>query len=198
MCGHTEGQTVERHLNIFLILFLDKICRQFLEQHGSWVLFFCVCFFFFFSFLLFGCSRSRGRLFSKKKYFFVLNKSCVNCRCLGCSAVMSLSGVLVVSAMQLRCTFYFVRSFAFVALFFFFILHCFVFLQAHNNHTHKMHIAVDLNAPFVVHAGSCVWRLFSSVAMRREVEGVKCAPRVPFLRVWCTACDCVELGSVFH
>ncbi|RNC32169.1 mucin TcMUCII, partial [Trypanosoma cruzi] len=28
-----------------------------------------------------------------------------------------------------------------------------------HNHTHKMHIAVDLNAPFVVHAGSCVWRL---------------------------------------
>ncbi|RNC32444.1 surface protease GP63 [Trypanosoma cruzi] len=34
-----------------------------------------------------------------------------------------------------------------------------------------MHIAVDLNAPFVVHAGSCVWRLLSSsVAMRRGRE----------------------------
>ncbi|PBJ78678.1 hypothetical protein BCY84_04108 [Trypanosoma cruzi cruzi] len=31
-----------------------------------------------------------------------------------------------------------------------------------------MHIAVDMNAPFVVHAGSCVWRLlYSSVAMGR-------------------------------
>ncbi|PBJ76282.1 mucin TcMUCII [Trypanosoma cruzi cruzi] len=38
-----------------------------------------------------------------------------------------------------------------------------------------MHIAVDLNAPFAVHAGSCVWRLLSFfVAMRRrEVEGVR-------------------------
>ncbi|RNC55748.1 surface protease GP63 [Trypanosoma cruzi] len=38
-----------------------------------------------------------------------------------------------------------------------------------------MHIAVDLNDIFVVHAGSCVWRLFSSsVAMRRrEREGVR-------------------------
>ncbi|RNC39706.1 surface protease GP63, partial [Trypanosoma cruzi] len=34
---------------------------------------------------------------------------------------------------------------------------------------HKMHIAVDMNAPFAVHAGSCVWRLLSSsVAMRRR------------------------------
>ncbi|PBJ77661.1 hypothetical protein BCY84_05994 [Trypanosoma cruzi cruzi] len=34
-----------------------------------------------------------------------------------------------------------------------------------------MHIAVDMNAPFVVHAGSCVWRLLSSsVAMRRREE----------------------------
>ncbi|PBJ78334.1 hypothetical protein BCY84_04779 [Trypanosoma cruzi cruzi] len=31
-----------------------------------------------------------------------------------------------------------------------------------------MHIAVDMNAPFVVHAGGCVWRLLSSVAMRRR------------------------------
>ncbi|ESS61445.1 hypothetical protein TCDM_10976 [Trypanosoma cruzi Dm28c] len=55
MCGHTEGRTVERHLNIFSILFSDKICRQFLEQHGSWVLFLCgfsFSFIFFFSFLL--------------------------------------------------------------------------------------------------------------------------------------------------
>ncbi|RNC52391.1 surface protease GP63 [Trypanosoma cruzi] len=38
-----------------------------------------------------------------------------------------------------------------------------------------MHIAVDLNASFAVHAGSCVWRLLSSsVAMRRrEGEGVR-------------------------
>ncbi|PBJ79963.1 hypothetical protein BCY84_01975 [Trypanosoma cruzi cruzi] len=38
-----------------------------------------------------------------------------------------------------------------------------------------MHIAVDMNATFVVHAGSCVWRLLSSsVAMRRrEGEGVR-------------------------
>ncbi|PBJ70790.1 hypothetical protein BCY84_18019 [Trypanosoma cruzi cruzi] len=41
-----------------------------------------------------------------------------------------------------------------------------------------MHIAVDLNAPFVVHAGSCVWRLLSSsVSMRR---GRGSAPRVYF------------------
>ncbi|RNC39702.1 hypothetical protein TcCL_NonESM10908 [Trypanosoma cruzi] len=37
-----------------------------------------------------------------------------------------------------------------------------------------MHIAVDLNAPFAVHAGSCVWRLLSSsVAMRRREGGVR-------------------------
>ncbi|EAN93664.1 hypothetical protein Tc00.1047053506667.170 [Trypanosoma cruzi] len=38
-----------------------------------------------------------------------------------------------------------------------------------------MHIAVDLSAPFAVHAGSCVWRLLSSsVAMRRsEEEGAR-------------------------
>ncbi|RNC52450.1 surface protease GP63 [Trypanosoma cruzi] len=37
-----------------------------------------------------------------------------------------------------------------------------------------MHIAVDLNASFAVHAGSCVWRLlYSSVAMRRREEGVR-------------------------
>ncbi|PBJ73628.1 hypothetical protein BCY84_13791 [Trypanosoma cruzi cruzi] len=42
-----------------------------------------------------------------------------------------------------------------------------------------MHTAVDLNASFVVHAGSCVWRLLSFfVAMRRrEVEGVR-GPRL--------------------
>ncbi|ESS55869.1 hypothetical protein TCDM_12635 [Trypanosoma cruzi Dm28c] len=45
MCGHTEDQTVEAHITIFSILFSDKISGQFLEQHGSWVLF------FFFSFL---------------------------------------------------------------------------------------------------------------------------------------------------
>ncbi|RNC54215.1 trans-sialidase [Trypanosoma cruzi] len=44
-----------------------------------------------------------------------------------------------------------------------------------------MHIAVDLNAPFVVHAGSCVWRLLSSsVAMRRREEESECAARVSF------------------
>ncbi|RNC53734.1 surface protease GP63 [Trypanosoma cruzi] len=45
-----------------------------------------------------------------------------------------------------------------------------------------MRIAVDLNASFVVHAGSCVWRLLSSsVAMRRreEGEGVR-SPRLFF------------------
>ncbi|RNC56197.1 hypothetical protein TcCL_ESM06247 [Trypanosoma cruzi] len=37
-----------------------------------------------------------------------------------------------------------------------------------------MHIAVDLNVSFAVHAGSCVWRLLSSsVAMRRREEGVR-------------------------
>ncbi|EAN94611.1 hypothetical protein Tc00.1047053509217.170 [Trypanosoma cruzi] len=37
-----------------------------------------------------------------------------------------------------------------------------------------MHSAVDLNASFVVHAGSCVWRLLSSsVAMRRSEGGVR-------------------------
>ncbi|RNC42063.1 mucin TcMUCII [Trypanosoma cruzi] len=40
-----------------------------------------------------------------------------------------------------------------------------------------MHVAVDLNASFAVHAGSCVWRLLSSsVAMRRREEGVR-SPR---------------------
>ncbi|ESS61506.1 hypothetical protein TCDM_10911 [Trypanosoma cruzi Dm28c] len=48
MCGHTEGQTVERHVNIFLILFFGQnMYRQFLEQHGGWVLFVCVCDFSF-------------------------------------------------------------------------------------------------------------------------------------------------------
>ncbi|ESS55926.1 hypothetical protein TCDM_12576 [Trypanosoma cruzi Dm28c] len=60
-----EGQTVEAHVTIFLILFSDKICRQFLEQHGSWVLF--VWFFFFFIFV---CSRNRGRHFSFFLFFF--------------------------------------------------------------------------------------------------------------------------------
>ncbi|ESS55876.1 hypothetical protein TCDM_12632 [Trypanosoma cruzi Dm28c] len=42
-----------------------------------------------------------------------------------------------------------------------------------------MHIAVDLNAPFAVHAGSCVWRLLSSsVAMKREERWRECAARV--------------------
>ncbi|RNC39033.1 surface protease GP63 [Trypanosoma cruzi] len=43
-----------------------------------------------------------------------------------------------------------------------------------------MHIAVDLNASFAVHAGSCVWRLLSSsVAMRRMGKGVR-SPRLLF------------------
>ncbi|ESS60338.1 hypothetical protein TCDM_12139 [Trypanosoma cruzi Dm28c] len=47
-----------------------------------------------------------------------------------------------------------------------------------------MHIAVDMNAPFVVHAGICVWRLLSSsVAMRRREE----RERTPSL----FSCGCV-------
>ncbi|EAN92334.1 hypothetical protein Tc00.1047053506001.30 [Trypanosoma cruzi] len=42
-----------------------------------------------------------------------------------------------------------------------------------------MHIAVDLNASFAVHAGSCVWRLLSSsvAVRRRKGEGVR-SPRL--------------------
>ncbi|PBJ80098.1 hypothetical protein BCY84_01928 [Trypanosoma cruzi cruzi] len=42
-----------------------------------------------------------------------------------------------------------------------------------------MHIAVYLNASFVVYAGSCVWRLLSSsvATRRREGEGVR-SPRL--------------------
>ncbi|ESS61497.1 hypothetical protein TCDM_10901 [Trypanosoma cruzi Dm28c] len=44
-----------------------------------------------------------------------------------------------------------------------------------------MHVAVDLDASFAVHAGSCVWRLLSSsVAMKREERWRECAARVPF------------------
>ncbi|ESS62145.1 hypothetical protein TCDM_10225 [Trypanosoma cruzi Dm28c] len=59
-----------------------------------------------------------------------------------------------------------------------FLLLCSVFLQT-QPHTDKMHIAVDLDASFAVHAGSCVWRLLSFfVAMRRmEREGVR-SPRL--------------------
>ncbi|ESS58861.1 hypothetical protein TCDM_12356 [Trypanosoma cruzi Dm28c] len=79
---------------------------------------------------------------------------------------MSLSGLLVVvSVMRPRCTFLCVPPHTLLPLF-----HVFAscFCRHTQPHTHKMHIAVDMNAPFVVHAGSCVWRLLSSsVAMRR-------------------------------
>ncbi|ESS55181.1 hypothetical protein TCDM_13361 [Trypanosoma cruzi Dm28c] len=53
-----------KYLSIF---FSDKICRQFLEQHGSQAeCFFCVVFLFF-SFFVFVCSRNRGRFF----FFFI-------------------------------------------------------------------------------------------------------------------------------
>ncbi|ESS55935.1 hypothetical protein TCDM_12569 [Trypanosoma cruzi Dm28c] len=74
--------------------------------------------------------------------------------------------------MRLRCTFFCVPPHTLLPLFYFFAL-CFC------RHTHKLHIAVDLNAPFVVHAGSCVWRLLSFfVAMRRRER--ECAARVSF------------------
>ncbi|RNC43320.1 hypothetical protein TcCL_NonESM07034, partial [Trypanosoma cruzi] len=98
--------------------------------------------------------------------------------------------LLVVSVMRLRCTF-FVRLSTYSSPSF--LLLCFVFLQAHTT-THKMHIAVDLNASFVACAGSCVWLLSSSVAMRRG----SVQPESLFLWVWSTACDWVELGSVSH
>ncbi|ESS54918.1 hypothetical protein TCDM_13653 [Trypanosoma cruzi Dm28c] len=71
--------------------------------------------------------------------------------------------------MRLRCTFLLcVPPHTLLPLFFFVAL---CFCRHTQPHTHKMHIAVDLNAPFVVHAGSCVWRLLSSsVAMRRRGE----------------------------
>ncbi|RNC31868.1 mucin-like glycoprotein [Trypanosoma cruzi] len=55
-----------------------------------------------------------------------------------------------------------------------------------------MHIAADLDASFVVHAGSCVWRLLSSsVAMRRrEVEGV----RSPTL--FSCGCDALRVAAL--
>ncbi|EAN97488.1 hypothetical protein Tc00.1047053506813.10 [Trypanosoma cruzi] len=85
---------------------------------------------------------------------------------------MSLSGLLVVvSVMRLRCTFLCVPPHTLLPLFCFFALCCCRHTQPH---THKVHIAVDLNAPFVVHAGSCVWRLLSSsVAMRRRERGAR-------------------------
>ncbi|KAF5217907.1 hypothetical protein ECC02_009197 [Trypanosoma cruzi] len=136
MCGHMEGQTVERHLNIFSILFSDKICRQFLEQHGIWVLFLCVFFLSFFFFLLYKvCSRSRGRLFSFFFFYYLFlffSFSFQSVRggrvkmnffkiliifyelpllCLQCN-VMSLSSLfLFISAMHFCCTFLFVRPF---------------------------------------------------------------------------------------
>ncbi|ESS61386.1 hypothetical protein TCDM_11027 [Trypanosoma cruzi Dm28c] len=72
MCGHTEGRTAERHLNIFFqFSFLGaKYIRTVWCGHTAAGCFFCVCFFFFFSFLLFECSRSRGRHFSIFSFFF--------------------------------------------------------------------------------------------------------------------------------
>ncbi|RNE99496.1 surface protease GP63 [Trypanosoma cruzi] len=71
----------------------------------------------------------------------------------------------------------------------FFIRLCFVFLQAHTRCT----LQWILNASFAVHAGSFVWRLLSSsVVMRRRVKEGSAQPESPFLRVWSTACDCVE------
>ncbi|KAF8291997.1 hypothetical protein TcYC6_0118470 [Trypanosoma cruzi] len=92
---------------------------------------------------------------------------------------MSLSGLLVVvvSAMRLCCTFLCVSPHTLLPLFYFFAL---CFCRHTQPYTHKMHIAVDLNAPFAVHAGSCVWRLLSpSVAMRRREERER-VPRVSF------------------
>ncbi|EAN87331.1 hypothetical protein Tc00.1047053508161.23 [Trypanosoma cruzi] len=65
--------------------------------------------------------RRRGTFF----FLFVLNKSCVDYRLLGCCAVMSLSGLLVVaSAMRLCCTFLCVSPHTLLPLFYFFAL-CF-------------------------------------------------------------------------
>ncbi|EKF32145.1 hypothetical protein MOQ_004010, partial [Trypanosoma cruzi marinkellei] len=57
---------------------------------------------------------------------FLFNKSRMNCQCSGCSAVMSLSVLLlvVVSAMLLCCTF-FVRLSTYSVPFFYFFALCF-------------------------------------------------------------------------
>ncbi|RNC36624.1 mucin TcMUCII [Trypanosoma cruzi] len=44
----------------------------------------------------------------------------------------------------------------------FLIFFALCFCRHTQPHNHKMHIAVDMNASFAVHAGSCVWRLLSS------------------------------------
>ncbi|RNC37946.1 hypothetical protein TcCL_NonESM12859, partial [Trypanosoma cruzi] len=119
------------------------------------------------------------------------NKFCLVCRCLGCSAVMSLSGLVVVFFRRAPPLCFFLRLSAYSALFF--LIFCLVFLQAHTaTHSQKMHIAVDLNASFVVHAGSYVWLLSSSVAVKSREERGSAQPESPFPRVWCTACDRME------
>ncbi|ESS62181.1 hypothetical protein TCDM_10174 [Trypanosoma cruzi Dm28c] len=66
-----EGRTVEAHATIFLILFSGKICGQFLEQHGSWVLFLCGSFFHFFSFLCVAVIEDDIFSFSFFHFFFL-------------------------------------------------------------------------------------------------------------------------------
>ncbi|ESS60378.1 hypothetical protein TCDM_12105 [Trypanosoma cruzi Dm28c] len=110
--------------------------------------------------------------------------------------------------MRLRCTVFYVPPRTLLPFFFFFAL---CFCRHTQPHTHKMRIAVDLNASFVVHAGSCVWRLlsFSVCVAAAESAGhvsgdaeavvvpvdVSCAPGDDILshRVWM----CVGVEEVF-
>ncbi|ESS55735.1 hypothetical protein TCDM_12773 [Trypanosoma cruzi Dm28c] len=80
-----------------------------------------------------------------------------------------------------------------------FLLRCFVFLQAHTTtHTQDAHCS-GFECSF---CGAC-WQLrVAAVVFFRVHEEEKgregAQPESLFLRVWCTACDCVELGSVSH
>ncbi|RNF04941.1 hypothetical protein TcG_11039 [Trypanosoma cruzi] len=94
---------------------------------------------------------------------------------------MGLGGLLLVVSVM--------RPSTLCSLFYFFAL---CFCRHTQLHIHKMHIAVDLNAPFAVHAGSCVRLLWcppavvirgptSVIGLDTEKKGVHqrkvCGPR---------------------
>ncbi|RNC34015.1 hypothetical protein TcCL_Unassigned03242 [Trypanosoma cruzi] len=115
----------------------------------------------------------------------------MNCRCFGlqCS-IMSLSSLF---SLFLPCTssVHFCLCVPPHALLLLLLL-CLVFLQAHTTTcTHKMHIAVDLDASFVACAGGCGRLLLPLVGMKRGEERER-APRVtlPAGVMRAMGCDC--------
>ncbi|EAN85572.1 hypothetical protein TcYC6_0001580 [Trypanosoma cruzi] len=104
---------------------------------------------------------------------------------------MSLSSLfLFISAMHFCCAFLFVRPFKCSAPVFTSLLR--VCLQAHTTTcTHRMHIAVDLDASFVACAGGCGWLLLPPWASREGGERER-APRVtlPAGVMRAVGCDC--------